>query len=269
MQWPMKWLWLFVVMLLACLRGDANIIVHRYGEGGEGRIEFVEGDPIWHPTTDQLVAWVNDGINAASEETGLLDIPGIDAWVARFPSGVPCWTGRVQMVIAVTPQVVATAAGWSAAWEPDIWEQISTDQDAVASVMAGAFGANSWARDLPFLIAMRRDDLWAPIDARSAIWAYNEWRNVDLSHRGALLDVADDSPGRMHPTQKWAGSYMLAWSMYDAALSDPGSIMLVEGNLLRNQRLAPQPWIAERVDVPPSGWRLVIGRLDEYAYIDF
>jgi len=265
----MKWLWMMVALVVMVGAAEANQLVFRYGDRGEGVIEKVPGDPIWAPTQAQLQGWVNDGINAASEETGLLDVPGIDAWTARFPQGVPCWTGRVQAVMAVTPQLVATAAGWSAAWEPDLWEQISTDQNAVSAAMAGSFGANSWARDLPFLIAMRRDDLWTPIDARAAVWAYEQWRNVSLSNRGPILNLADDSPGRMRPTQKWAGNYVLAWSMYDAALSDPGSIVLVEGNLLRNQRLAPQPWIAEQVNAPASGWRLAIGRTDEYAYIDF
>jgi len=266
MRWPMTWLWLMVALVVAIGAAEAR---NTPGTRFSAQIVASGGDPIFYPTEQQLQGWVNDGINAASGEIGLLAVPGIDAWTARFPSGVPCWTGRVQAVIAVTPQVVATAAGWSAAWEPDIWEQISADQNAVAAAMAGSFGANSWARDLPFLIAMRRDNLWDPIDARSAVWAYEQWRNVNLSHRGVLLNVADDSPGRMHPTQKWAGNYVMAWSMYDSALSDPGSIMLVEGNLMRIQRLGPQPWIAEQVDVPSSGWRLVVGRPDEYAYIDF
>jgi len=265
----MKWLWMMVALVVVVGAAEANQLVFRYGDRGEGVIEKVPGDEIWAPTQEQLQGWVNDGINAASEEIGLLDVPGIAAWTARFPQGVPCWTGRVQAVIAVTPQLVATAAGWSAAWEPDIWEQIIADQDVAAEVMAGALSGGSWARDMPFLIAMRRDDLWAPIEARSAVWAYNEWRNVNLNPRGSLWNWVDDSPGRFHPTQQWAGKYVLAWSMYDAALSDPGSILVAEGNFMRIQRLAPQPWIAEQVNTPASGWRLVVGKPDEYAYIDF
>jgi len=264
------WTWMMVALVVMVGAADArNTPGSSYSSRGEGVIEKIPGDPIWAPTQAQLQGWVNDGINAATAEIGLLDVPGVDDWIAKFPAGIPCWTGRVQLAVAVTPQLVATAAGWSAAWEPDLWEQISTDQDTFSAVMAGSFGWNSWARDLPFLLALRRDDLWASIDARSAVWAYDQWRNVNLSNHGPILNLADDSPGRTHPTQKWAGNYVLAWSMYDAALADPGSIVLVEGSLLRTQRLAPQPWIIERVDIPASGWRLAIGRPDEYAYIDF
>ena len=264
------WTWMLVALVVMVGAADArNTPGSSYSSRGEGVIEKIPGDPIWAPTQAQLQGWVNDGINAATAEIGLLDVPGVDDWIAKFPAGIPCWTGRVQLAVAVTPQLVATAAGWSAAWEPDLWEQISTDQDTFSAVMAGSFGWNSWARDLPFLLALRRDDLWASIDARSAVWAYDQWRNVNLSNHGPILNLADDSPGRTHPTQKWAGNYVLAWSMYDAALADPGSIVLVEGSLLRTQRLAPQPWIIERVDIPASGWRLAIGRPDEYAYIDF
>ena len=264
------WTWMMVALVVMVGAADArNTPGSSYSSRGEGVIEKIPGDPIWAPTQAQLQGWVNDGINAATAEIGLLDVPGVDDWIAKFPAGIPCWTGRVQLAVAVTPQLVATAAGWSAAWEPDLWEQISTDQDTFSAVMAGSFGWNSWARDLPFLIAMRRDDLWAPIEARSILWAYDAWRNVDLQHRGTLLDVADDSPGRMHPTPQWAGSYVLAWSMYDSALSDPGSILIVDGSLLRTQRQAPISTLVDLVDTPASGWRLAIGRPDEYAYIDF
>ncbi len=268
----MKW-FVVVLLLLGCLPASAKSIGTQYGDQnvrpGEGVIEAVPGDPIFAPTQAQLQGWVNDGINAASKEIGILDIPGVAASTARFPQGIACSTGRVRFVLAVTPQVVATAAGWSAAWEDDLWERIVADQDMVAAVMAGALSGNTWARDLPFLIAMSRDDMWAPIDANAVVWAYDEWRGVSLNPQGSLLDVAKDVPGRTHPTRKWAGNYVLAWSMDDASLAAPGSIAVIEGSLYRRQKTAPDQTLVERVSAPASGWRLVFGRADEYAYVDF
>jgi len=258
-----------LALALVCGTASANVIIHEYGERGEGVIAPEVGDPIFWPTDAQLQGWVNDGINAAATETALLDIPGISAWVGTFPQGIACNAGYLRFTIAVTPQVCATAAGWSAAWEPDLWARMQTDQQAVAAEIAGALSRGNGQGGVPFILGIARDDPRDYLDAAAAVYAYGEWRYVSLNGGATVSMVADDAPCRTRPSSKWAGNYVMAWMMYDSALSAPDYITVVNGSLRRRQQMAPDTRLTDQVQAPYSGWRLVVGRPEECAFVDF
>jgi hypothetical protein len=255
--------------MLSCGAASANGAGYSYGQEGEAVIDPKPGDPIWWPTTEQLQRWVNWGIDAAAKGTGLLDAASVEYYVRAFPQGIPCHAGELRFVVMVSPQLVSTTAGWSAAWEEDLWQQIQTDQDTVSGTIASALSEDTARSELRFLFGIARDDVKAPVDANAAMWVYGEWHHVHLSLGGTAAERADDAPAPSHPTERWAGSYVMAWMMYDTALSDPGRISVVEGQFLRRQRIGPDAELTDAAQVTPRATRLVIGRPEEYAYVDF
>lgn len=255
----------YVMILVACLPVVANATTttgHRYGERGEGRIEFLEGDTIWDPTADQLAIWVNDGINAAAAETPLHQIAGIAAWEHSSAPGALCYDGRMRFAIALTPQYIATAAGWASSWDPATWEQILIDQNAVAQNIARRL---SLGRELCFWVGIQRADLAAPMNAHGAVYYKDGWRGIEMGSRWSVSAAADDQVSARFDAA-WAGAYALAWAMY--GLADAGSITIATGLLRHQPRFAPQG-IVRVVPRLPGGIRLAIGRPEEWAYCDF
>jgi len=261
----MMWRGVCLMILVAYLPAVADAtttIGHRYGERGEGRIEFVEGDPIWDPTADQLVAWVNDGINAAAAELPLHQVAGIASWEHSAMPGIPCYDGRMRFVIALTPQYIATAAGWASSWDSEVWEQVLIDQNTVAQDIARRLFLR---RDLRFWIGVRCADLAAPMNAHAAVYYKDGWRGLEMGRHWSASATADDRiPARFDAA--WAGAYALAWAMYD--IPDANSIRITTGMLRHQPGLAPGRLI-DVVPPLPRGIRLAIGRPEEWAHCDF
>jgi len=261
----MMWRGVCLMILVAYLPAVADATTttgHRYGERGEGRIKFIEGNPIWDPTTDQLVAWVNDGINAAAGEIPLHQVPGIAAWEHAVNPGIPCYDGIMRFAIALTPQYIATAAGWASSWDSETWEQVLIDQNAVAQEITRRI---SLRRDLHFWIGIRSTDLAAPMGAHGAVYYKDGWRGLEMGSHWSVRDAADDSISARFDAA-WAGAYALAWAMYD--IPDADSMRITTAVLRQQPRRSPGLLI-DVVPPLPGGIRLVVGRLDEWAFLDF
>ena len=263
------WLLVVVVGLMAlATSASAEWVGYRYGDRGEGVIERVDGDPYFKPTLEQVTGWVNDGINAAAEDTSLWDIPGVSSNL-RIANN-PCWDGRLRFVVALSPQLVCTVAGWDAAQDDDTWEQIQNGgKDAVAGKLAKQLygSGNAFGREVPFLIGLEKGDVTSPLTMNGMIWAYGKWRDVALSPGGTANRIVDDRPSNGNPSVRWAGPYALSWLMYEPL--DWDSMAIVRGYLYSRQQRGPNIGLTDLVQAPETGWRLVLGKPEEHAWVDF
>ena len=169
-------------------------------------IEVAEGDPLWKPTVSDLASWVNDGINAAAAETSLPDASGINQWIWSSSSGLAIGGGTLHCVIACTPQLVATVAGWEAAWHEDTWERIQTDQAGVAAEIARRLAGQFSGRSVLFMVGVREVPTGGPM---GAIWYRGMWRHLSVSGQIPIGTVATADAPTSGIRPEWAGAYLL------------------------------------------------------------
>jgi len=241
-----------VLMVVAVPTVAANQIII---QSSAPTIEVAEGDPLWKPTTSALASWVNDGINAAAAETSLPVAPGVSQWVWSRPQGLSIGGGgSLHCVIACTPQLVATVAGWEAAWHTDTWERIQADQAGVAAEIARRLKGVFSGRSVLFMVGVQGVAAGGP---SGAIWYRGLWRHLSFSGQIPIGTVATAEAPTSGLRPEWAGAYVLG--QCGAALAGQATpyLSITRATMQRSSRLLPNERLTSQVGTGGSGARLV------------
>jgi hypothetical protein len=265
-----KW-FLCVVLLALVISAEGAVIGEQYGMGGSQLIAVDEGHPLWYPTAPQYQRWVGMGVSAAASEIDLHAAASVDGWSFYSTDGIPCAVGRLHFAIVLTPELVGAVSGWEAARYPTMRDRIIRDPDGGTAEIAEHLYQPYRARDIMVILGVRRPAVWAPVGMNGAVYYLGEWRNLILSPRGSAWDYASDVPSNGNPSREWAGKFALAWAMYSPALSDPGSIQIIEARLPANPGRGPYEALISQVEPPAQGttFRFVVGTPEEFAWLDF
>jgi hypothetical protein len=266
--------WLFVIVLAGAICGASagqEAVGQTDNAGGGHSIQFQEGDPLWQPTAAQFQGWVNAGINAAAAEQELYSISGVSRWGTESIAGLPCGAGLLHYAVVVTPELLGNVSGWGVAWDEAMWQSILADQQTVVAQVGQVLYQLHSPGELTILLAIRRSDVYAPLDINSAVYYQGEWREVILSSGSSAWSYQDADPLAGNPTSDWAESLALAWAMYSPSLADPGSVQIVEGRLPSSPTGGPEEALTSQAQIPPAGttFRFVFGKPEELATIDF
>lgn len=241
-----------ILALFAAPAGSQNMVVR---QTDAPVIEVADGDPLWKPTASDLASWVNDGINAAAAEQPLPNVPGVNRWIWSNPQGLSIGSGgSLHCIIACTPQLVATVAGWEAAWHEDIWERIQVDQAAVAAEIASRVKGAFNGRSVMLMLGIRGVPTGGP---RGAIWYRGMWRHLAFSGqiRIALVATADAPISGVRP--EWAGAYLIGQCGSDVAAEATPSLWITRATMQSRSRLLADGRLTSQVGAGASA-RLVI-----------
>jgi len=240
-----------VLALLAAPAGADQIIV----QSSAPAIEVADGDPLWKPSTSALASWVNDGINAAAAEMALPVTPGVTQWVWGNPQGLSIGGGgSLHCLIACTPQLVATVAGWEAAWHEDTWERIQHDQAGVAAEIARRVKGSFSGRSVMFMVGVRGVPTGGP---HGAIWYRGLWRHLSFSGQIPIGTVATTDAPTSGLRPEWAGAYVLGQCGTGLAGQATPYLSITRATMQRSSRLLPNERLTSQVGTGGSGARLV------------
>jgi hypothetical protein len=234
----------------------------------------VHTDPVWVPTVLEVNEWVHDGINAAADGVALQNVPGVKRWAWGYPAGEPCGRGQtLRFVVVGAPQLVATVAGWTAAWDEATWARIQLDQDDVAAEVTRSVAAR-WRRG-HLLVAVGiqgRPEPNGGYRPAVAIHYDNAWR---CRHEGGFstlegfVKVGASERGR---TALWATARVIRDALDCSLFSDVENTVVA---LLELQRVSPGPLdipFDPRLPTPTvqrAGWaRVAVGDPDSLRYVD-
>ena len=171
-------------------------------------IRFEAGDPLWAPSPERLTKWVDEGITAGMDEVELPTVANVTRWAWSSDRGlkVPTEEGpnrTLRCVIVVTPQALATIAGYAAACHEATYQRINADRAAVVSDIVGRLAISP---DLLIVAVVNGPDGELP----AAIYVAGSWHSPDREQGRLLDDFMDGTFPAGQLTPYWAATFAMA-----------------------------------------------------------
>ena len=262
----MKWFLLLLVAVLTCSPGTALAMWHSHMD--DATVETYEGDPLWWPTKEMLAGWAQEGIDAAGADAPFLKIPGVADWL--WTGRTPCGFGdTLEFMVMFSPQLHATAIGYAAAWKKATWERIQAGEP-VAEEIAGRLWQENAEPKLTILAGVRRGDgeVAAAIAERqwAAVGYQGQWHTVGMGG-GPSLERAVIHLKAVEYERDFTPSYVLSQLMYQ--VEEPWDVSVLRLEWGRRPDRGVWGEFADAIGDVPEGIRVVVGRPEEYAFVDF
>jgi hypothetical protein len=238
-------------------------------------IETYEGDPLWWPTQEMLTGWAQDGINTAVADEPFLEMAGISPWywTGSLPCGAAGDPSFLELSLLMSPQFCAATIGYAAAWEPATWQRIQAGEPVAAEIGKKLLQAQSGRRSkLVVLCGIRRLEDWTVAIRQEGAISYQErWHDLKLE---AVRDL-QAFRRRERPveyTEDFAAAYFVQQVM--CRMPDPQILTVARGEWHRGSGRGAHTearWdLTSNVEhAVGDAVRLVIGRPDQYAWVDF
>jgi hypothetical protein len=273
-----------------------NVIVVQPGSmtdySGAPPIIPLVGDPVWNPTDEQLAAWALDGVNAAAADMYLADQPGVLSWIWAPDQPVALPEGRsLRFAALLTPQLVATTAGYAAAWDERWWGKVQADQANTLGELGARVNSAMRGSQLTWLVVLDAPDLigWPTAPNATIYYKDRRWGSVRGATPTGMGDFVQDSFPLGASGDRWAGGYLLGQIADWPCLQKSDSLAIIT----YNWQLRPQQrveWSSEMPEAPslspitthflaeqlvdlrpplPDIARLLIGGSNHWAFADF
>jgi hypothetical protein len=188
-------------------------------------------------------------MRAAAAEMYLPDAPGISRWMWADRQGQPMGREqRLSFLIALTPQLIATAAGYEAAWHEDVWERMQSDAPGVAAEIAAAVRSERSFPDCLYFaagISGRPPDSspwwdeaaggyrFPDVALQGAAWWDDGWAQFNFPARETVhVSEIPDEPRSGPADYRWAARCLITQARELGRLGGADELVLTFGQLV-------------------------------------
>jgi hypothetical protein len=194
-------------------------------------------NPLFGPSEATLARWVQRGFGLAEQEKPILaDRRMAQCTWLQEPTGLmigrPGMATGIRLVVLLTPEYIATLAGWAAAWDPAKWPAIQENPAEQAAVIAKKIVEHSEPDQLciGLVVESPQESLFA---FRSWVFGGGRWYGVQLEpwqvYGEAGAEVTPDAPSPL-----WAWQYTLWLASHDVSLCRPEGLRASLGRIYQN-----------------------------------
>ena len=219
---------------------------------------------IFAPSPATVRTWVGQGIDGAAADLPLarLRVLNRTAWAGALDIA----PRRLRMAVALTPEAVATLAGWEAAWDEETWERIKADRATVTEEIAQAVMSGCQKRELTLALVFDR----LPSAGRGGpvglhIFAGGRWYYGTGGEPAAIEDFADWSRPNP-PGPEWAARCLASLQLEADPQFKGAEIILATIRQDSRPGTGPPPPFHAMVDfLQPGEWYLAAGGASGYG----